>query len=301
MGLARVLTNFRTELVAFKSIGFQSVIDIHLNQKRLWRLTQNDFPNIGSEKSLSDTNGYLSLIKMATLNESYFEKFKSNKDYRKILEHVSRKFGEQYWRIIQKYTSSSQSLVRFILGDHCGPFRYSYSGIGRVSSTNLRYAKIALDVESLFGSSSDFNIVELGIGYGGQAIALHELNNFRRYTLVDLPEVKLLSLKYIARYYPLISNKISDSPEHWDLVISNYAFSELSREIQEGYFEKYIAKATRGYLIYNDIVENQFSTMSASEFLERVPGAELFNEVPLTYVGNKLIVWGHLQPNRLMQ
>ncbi len=293
MGLKRVLHEAHGELEAIKSNGFEAILDNLINFRRTWSLDNQAIQGLGKSESLSDTNTYLSLVELAASNEEYFAKFKSNTSYRKILEHVSRKFGQEYWDVIKRYEQGNSRLYSFISKDVCNPYRFTYSGIGRVSSTNLRYAKIALDIEKLFGPTNLQNIVEVGIGYGGQAIAINELNGFSSYEFVDLPQVKKLAEKYLNTFYPSIEPKLSSNRLDWDLLISNYAFSELSREIQEEYMDKYISKSKRGYVIFNDITDNLFSTYSVSEFLEKIPGSEMVNEFPLTYPRNKLIVWGH--------
>jgi hypothetical protein len=76
-------------------------------------------------------------------------------------------------------------------------------------------------------------------------------------------------------------------------VISNYAFSELTRELQDDYLERYILKSKRGYMIYNHINPPEFKSYSALDFCELVPGAEIIEEVPKTDNTNVLIIWGH--------
>jgi hypothetical protein len=301
MGFGRLLHEVHDELTAIKLYGFEAILDNLINFRRTWSLDDQAIQSLGKSESLSDTNTYLSLVELATSNEEYFARFKSNKSYRQILEHVSRKFGQEYWDVIKRYEKGNTRLDSFISQDFCNPYRFTYSGIGRVSSTNLRYAKIALDLENLFGSTNLLNIVEVGIGYGGQAIAINELNGFLSYEFVDLPQVKKLAGKYLNKFYPSINPKLSHNRQEWDLLISNYAFSELSREIQEEYLEKYISKSKRGYVIFNDITDNLFSTYSVSEFLEKIPGAEMVNEFPLTFPRNKLIVWGHSNIDALIQ
>lgn len=301
MGLSRVFQELYGELKAIKTNGFEAILDNLINVRRTWTLDDKAIRGLGKSESLSDTNTYLSLVELAASNEAYFEKFKSNTGYRKILEHVSRRFGQEYWEVIQQYENGNSRLNEYISRDFCEPYRFTYSGIGRVSSTNLRYAKISLDLEKLFGSTKLLNIIEVGIGYGGQAVAIHELNCFASYQLVDLPPVQKLAEKYLKTFYPSVISKLAKSNDNWDLLISNYAFSELSREIQDEYMEKYIKKSKRGYVIFNDITDNLFSTFSISEFIEKIPGAELVNEFPLTYPRNKLIVWGHSNIDSLIQ
>jgi len=301
MGLSRVLSELQDELLALKTTGINALVDNAINFQRAWSLHNREIQGLGKSESLSDNNSYLSLVDLSIRNGQYFKKFKANREYRKILEHVTRRFGREYWEIIKRYEGVNSRLNTFICADFCNPYRFTYPGIGRVSSTNLRYAKIALDLEKLFGSTKPLNIIEVGIGYGGQAIAINELNGFTSYQLVDLPEVQRLAEKYIETFYPSIVPKLSSTLKNWDLLISNYAFSELSREIQEEYIAKYIMNSKKGYVIFNDITDNQFSTFSVAEFIERVPGAKMFKEIPLTYPRNKLVVWGHSNIYALIQ
>ena len=51
----------------------------------------------------------------------------------------------------------------------------------KISTTGLRYLKIALDIKKKTGSNIG-NVVEIGCGYGGQAIILDQLIEIESYT-----------------------------------------------------------------------------------------------------------------------
>jgi hypothetical protein len=293
MGMKRVLSDFEQEIYALFSEGPSSLADVFLNRKRSWSLSKRDFTEMGSQGSLSDSSPYLSIVERAVKDDTIFDKFKSNVQYRQILEHVSRKYGRKYWEVIQKHKTQNPRMLAFLSTDFCSPFRYTYRGLGRVSSTNLRYIKISCDLESLFGSSENFDIVELGIGYGGQIASISEMNGFRSYVPVDLPLVLELFHKYIGNFYPEILEKVKNNTDNIDLLISNYAFSELSREVQNQYLSDFVLRSKRGYVIFNKIIDDKFDTMTSEEFMNRVPGAVEIREYPQTFVGNTLIVWGY--------
>ena len=293
MGMKRVLSDFEQEIYALFSEGPSSLADVFLNQKRSWSLSKRDFTKMGSHGSLSDNSPYLSIVERAAKDDAIFDDFKSNAQYRQILEHVSRKYGRKYWEVIQNHKTLNSRMLTFLGTDFCSPFRYTYRGLGRVSSTNLRYMKISCDLESLFGSSENFDIVELGIGYGGQIASINEMNGFRSYLPVDLPLVLDLFHKYIRNFYPEILRKVKEDTDNIDLLISNYAFSELSRDVQNKYLSDYVLRSKRGYVIFNKIIDDKFDSMTSEEFVNRVPGAVEIREYPQTFVGNTLIVWGH--------
>jgi hypothetical protein len=85
-------------------------------------------------------------------------------------------------------------------------------------------------------------------------------------------------------------NELSAQP--YDLVISNYAFTELRREIQEVYLNKIILSSAAGYITYNDINPTDFRSFSRDELLIKIPGSRVIEELPLTHPKNCIIVWG---------
>lgn len=80
--------------------------------------------------------------------------------------------------------------------------------------------------------------------------------------------------------------------EETDLFISNCAFSELNREIQKEYLEKVIMKSKRGYITWNESSYKRFGGYSVDELVSAISGAIVIDEKPLTYVNNRIIIWG---------
>lgn len=298
MFLSRFLRRVSKLFKIFSKFGFQGVLDDFLNFTQEWNSKKSDRENIAALGSISGEDfGYLSVVNMASSNPTIFTKFKSNVEYRRILEHVDRTLGKQYLETIQRYGTTPEKLIDFIKEDYCKPFRYTYGGVGRVSPSNLRYAKVALDIRALFGSLDNFRVAEIGIGYGGQFQALSTLSNIRAYYFYDLPNVVKLAQLYINQTSP---NLKAIQPRNFnlvnsevDLVISNYAFSELNRNLQEVYLQNIILFSKRGYLIYNDIGKADFDTIDVKEFASRIPGAIIVNEHPISSNRNRLVVWGH--------
>jgi hypothetical protein len=78
----------------------------------------------------------------------------------------------------------------------------------------------------------------------------------------------------------------------YDLVVSNYAFTELPRSIQESYLQRVILRSSRGYITYNEITPPRFRSYKAEELLALIPRATRVKEEPLTHPKNCIIVWG---------
>ncbi len=269
--------------------------DLLRNLLRSW-----NFKNLQSNKeiqqktSISDTSLYFDFCTLASKDNQVFAKFRSCRQYQEILEHVDFNLGKKYLGLAIENGFSIQEVKILVDEDFGAPPRFSYGGIGRVSPTQLRYAKVLSEIEMLFGKLDGVNIVEIGVGYGGQAAQILLRHNVNSYLLVDLAPVVDLATKYINKRIKIDSDILSKNIPYSqiDLLISNYAFSELSREIQEEYFEKYILNSKCGYVIFNQFRISGWDSWTADEFLSRKSGSRVTDEIPLTAKENVLIVWG---------
>lgn len=277
--------------------GIIIAIEELINRTHLWS-TRSEILIESSSKtqtSMSDTPHYLSVCKLACDNSRVFSKFKSNRDYRKILEHVTYEQGLEYLEIIERDPFSLKVLEGKSYLEVGKPFKYRYKKYGRLSPTYLRYLKITGEIYSLFGNLSSFKIAEIGVGAGGLCEQILSSFDVHQYDLFDLPDVLTLAVKCLSqsniadRVNPRYNS--SSSIAKYDLVISNYAFSELTREVQMHYLNEVILKSKHGYLIYNHISPDWYNSLSAKEFCRLVPEAVIRPEEPLTHKDNVLITW----------
>lgn len=278
--------------------GVKFFFDELRNRKLLWNLsTFEPETHPGYVTSISESLPYLQVSKLAVEDDEVFCKFKSNAEYRAVLEHCSYDQGLEYLELL-RVDSIEYRILKLLASEDIGqPLTYRYPGFDKVSPTQIRYAKVAQDIHLLFGQLNDMSVAEIGAGYGGQAAHLLLADEIQSYSILDLEFPGRLAMKYLQSHGVTFSEVFNRSslvePLSPDLVISNYAFSELTREVQEVYLENVILKSSRGYFIYNHIHEDPNTGISALEFAARVPGAKIFREVPLTFPGNVLIVWGH--------
>ena len=192
---------------------------------------------------------------------------------------------------------------RCFLNDSVGmPTRYRYPLVGRVSPTTLRYVSIALELRQLFGESLEGSFVEIGVGYGGQAAVLMEFFEISDYGIYDLADVQELTKKFldkIGKSSKLSMHTLSSTKpqKYWELVVSNYAFSELPAELQRVYIENVLSKSKRGYLIMNSGKTNRSGRsdgkLTLEELKKLLPDIEILDEIPNTGPDNYVIVWGH--------
>jgi hypothetical protein len=212
--------------------------------------------------------------------------------------------GGQYIREIQRQSPELLDQINlFKSNDLIGkPILYEYrQPIGKISPTTLSYVKIASDIKCLFPGLNDCLIAEVGCGYGGQLLVMDKVIPFRSYTIFDLPPVLTLASKYIECHI-LRGSYLCATLNEWegnidfDLLISNYAFSELPAHLQRMYITKILMRAKRGYLIMNSGLrrdERTSNKLNLAQLRELLPPFQVIHERPLTGPNNYVITWGH--------
>lgn len=124
----------------------------------------------------------------------------------------------------------------------------------------------------------------------------------RSYTLVDLSEPLQLARRYLEKFATGRSRSLGpmgfisadeDVQSTFDLCISNYAFTELSRAAQGRYLRMVVGPSSAGYMTCNFISEGfGISSMSPEELLAMHPESTWLPEEPLSHPENRILVWG---------
>jgi hypothetical protein len=249
---------------------------------------------MASSVSESDQN-YVEICRAAAVDTVLFNQFRRDPRYTTILEHVSNSLGKIYLECLSAGGRAASQLVEAAKNDAIGkPLTMQLESGLDISPTTLRYLKVADDLERHFGSLDGADVVEIGVGYGGQCRVLDCIFKLRSYTLVDLRPVLALADRFLGNF-PLrcglrfrTMNELL--PHNYDLVISNYAFSELRREVQETYFNKVLRHCQKGYITYNEINPSEYRTFTVDEIRNRL-NAQVFAEHPLTDPKNCIVVW----------
>lgn len=237
-------------------------------------------------------DNYLKVVrKQLNISDPKIWDFKSNFEYRGILEHVSPNQGVQYMNLASQKVNLNDFIETFAKNDLYGkPIKANlgFSGFESVSPTNARYLHHALLIKEHYEKYSTKNIIEIGGGYGGLCMFLKSLVDCN-YSIFDLPEVMKLQEKYLSAHSISCNflNFDSELPKDFFL-ISNYCYSELpDREIREKY-KKVIDRSVGGFMIWNA------PAMSEDVTLEETFGSRIITsrtENPLTGAGNLEIYW----------
>lgn len=278
---------------------------------KIYRILNHDEYGDLLNKAESDDGNYVSFVKKTLINKYHFKNFKRNPIYRIHLEHVTYRMGLDYLSEIHNINSKIlDNIDKFIVNDKTGnPIRFYYKSLNKkISPTTLRYLKVASDIENYFGNKFD-NIVEIGCGYGGQYIVLDKIFEIQNYTFFDLDDVNSLIKKNLEQFNVMSKYYFGNDTkkiDKIDLLISNYAFSELPKNLQIKYLEEVISKSAHGYMTmnsgldfnnflskkYDETMHDEFKNhLSYSDIKKFIPNCRVVEEKPLTGNGNYIIIW----------
>ncbi|MFZ4673777.1 MAG: putative sugar O-methyltransferase [Chlamydiia bacterium] len=256
----------------------------------------------GQRSSVSDMDSYKSVCQRAISDPQMFQQFKRCPGYTDILEHVDFHTGKEYLAIACRQSPELEPyFFKTKINDVIGsPNVFLYDNYGYFSPTTLRYLKVASDLSTFFGSLEGKNIIEIGGGYGGQCLVISSLFKIKKYTVVDLKEPLGLSKKYldchgISNVEFLTPEEIDKALSDYDIVISNYAFSEIVSNWQMKYAEKVLKNCTKGYLTCNSDSFLSVGVLSISQlellFTSMGLPFQKLPEKPCTGSGNVIFTW----------
>jgi hypothetical protein len=242
--------------------------------------------------SISDYTAFKQACLTADLNT-----FKQHPDIVPIFEHTSAEQGEAYLQVIrERYPLLLAALPRLVVNDEIGGANrcITLKDGPSVSPSTLRYVKVLGDL-IYAGLASGDAIVEIGGGYGGQALVIRNKILWQSYTIFDLPEAGSLQERYLAEHDLTVEHGelfVGSRVTNWDFCISNYAFSECNKQMQDWYLEHVILKSKKGYMTCN-FISSQFGVDSYSQeqLLSLIPYSWLEAENPLTSPANVVIRW----------
>jgi hypothetical protein len=216
--------------------------------------------------------------------------FKTNRDYCAILEHCNGLDAEKYFiEIRNRFKTFYDSNIDYIrniceLNDKYGKTnKYYLKNFMNCSPSNLRYLLHTLlfleDMKKY--KLNNIDIIEIGGGYGGLCLFVHKIAplyeiNINSYTIFDLLEPSLLQKKYLnALNIPHVNCcqlDNFDNIKNDSILISNYAFSEISKELQMKYIDEIINPYTKfGFLTWNFIPVYNFVKNSVIEKEKEYP------------------------------
>ena len=269
-------------------------------------------PNRRSTGSCTDEEHYTQYAIQAATDDALFASFRSQfqeNNYAGI-EALAPGWGIEGMEFIRKRAPDVLlQLERFMETDTIGePERQQY-GDYLLSTVVVRYIKVASDLLQLFGRLDGMNIIEIGAGFGGQCKILSDLFRFASYTLIDLPEVLNLHHRFLGHfgvrnvYYLDPTREDWRASDHYDLIISNYVYTELSETDQNIYYRRVLKNSQRGYITDNSVWSHTVRPEGVR--IRAVLPARLYEDGikfytapdhPVSHPGNAVVFWGNENP-----
>lgn len=238
---------------------------------------------------------YSAICEKALTKDHLFNAFRRNRHYTPVVEHCNEALGWEYFEEIRKESPELLKYFnKFVTSEQVGdPLVYNYDGY-MMSPTTLRYIKVLSDLIVIFGTLNNIDIVEIGVGYGGQCKIIHDIFKPKSYTIVDLPCSALLANKYLSNYNitPIIRRSEDESIINYDLCISNYAFSEIGRGYQDFYVDKIINNSKNGYMTCNFMDTAKASGRHDFDEIRNLKeNGRMMDEIPASCTDNLIYVW----------
>jgi hypothetical protein len=222
--------------------------------------------------------------------------FKQNDNIQYMTEHLGENFlnfGKEWHNKIKELNMIDDNiLIKLLnLNDKIGnPLKYDIYNI-LCSPNSLKYVYFGLlNIKHILNKNlNNFNIIEIGGGYGGQCIILLELLkkfniNINKYILIDLDSVNKFQKKYIEINgfydkcifvpYEEYKNYLFDYNNY---LFSSYSLSEISDNIRIDYYNNILKYIISGFIVWNNniidfplnyIIEDEIpQTSSNNKFL----------------------------------
>lgn len=173
---------------------------------------------------------YLAACKEAATNDYAYKTFMNSPPIKKIFCHTTNEILSSYAEKIKGVFYSDEKYA-------------------------VQYYSIMLDLHAIFGSLDGLKICEIGGGYGGQAAIICSQFTPACYHIIDLHEVTMLQNRYLRDKVLNTIPKTFTEPigTTYDLVISNYAYSEILEPTKSIYCNEILRKSKMGYITWNTV------------------------------------------------
>jgi hypothetical protein len=190
--------------------------------------------------------------------------FRRNADYDLVVP--GNRDGEGVREFLNLIKSNYPEMLQFMpifekqQGVFGNPTTYQYD-VGNFDSVILLYVFYLALTRRYFGNLNGMEICEIGPGAGLMFKLITDLYPDVKYTFIDLPGPLYINQKHVEylgreksvkEYLSCDTILSTEIDRHYDLVISDCAFNEITKEVQEVYIKKIINKSDRGRLAFYD-------------------------------------------------
>jgi hypothetical protein len=241
-----------------------------------------------------DDNPFSNICENICENEDLFSTFKTNPVFCQIIGNDIR--GNQISEECLKKIKN-----QFIL-DNIEKYKKNdlYGGaplnklpiVGEISSGTIYFLLILDKIIENFGDINNFNVCEIGSGYGGQANILL-MHGVKTYTCIDNQSTLKLAEKYLNKfthgnvvYYDTDNIEVD---REYDLVISNWCLSEFDNNGIKFYIDNIVSKSKYGYFEMN-MWDKERKDFLLNEIKKHFPEVYVLDEDVKTHQNNNFLL-----------
>lgn len=227
-------------------------------------------------KNTSQGKKFLRLCRNAVKDAEVFKGFRGDDAYAPIMIQHNKEYARKCVEYIAKsHLNKSELWEKFRENDLVGdPVVYDND----VSVETLRAIISMIQIGRQFGDLNGLNIIEIGSAFGYLAKTISAVYDFNSYTFIDMPDVTKLCQKYLETIDNSLKPRLIYSPkeeelkEQYDLLISEFALSEIDDQGLEYYFEKVVKRSKEVFLGMNiwDQNKKKFFRKKLEEIFEVV-------------------------------
>ena len=235
------------------------------------------------------------LISSPNSNPNIYDNFRRIQSYIEIVEPTDLWIAEAYLRYIVQNCSfivNNKTIFNKVIqiDTYGNPYLHGFAiddqSPVHVSALAMRFGAFIGKISNMIFNNHKYNddiqtVLEIGGGMGAFAVIATDIFQFDSYTIVDISEAINVQKKFIS-HFPEVSSKMKyidgkkiyksmmmDNTKHnhhhkyasYDLCISTYAFSELTLNYREAYFEIFIKNNCKyGFFIDNGECFHQLKT-----------------------------------------
>ena len=235
------------------------------------------------------------------------KKFRRRNAVRQVVETLGPVDGRHFAKWIRDNAPNYLTDERVVAIDTWGePIRWPATFLGTprsFSPTTLRYLAHALWLKKEGFVKKGGTVIELGVGFGGLA-AMNAIVSNATTLMVDLSPVTLAAMRQMNEL-GLGGFAATDQGHVMTndvCFISNYAFTELSRDSQDRYADQYIRHANYGVILSNaDVFAKHMKSRNDDEIIELLGTYGIHaNEDKISSIlcqsdrhhGNVILAWG---------
>jgi putative sugar O-methyltransferase len=208
---------------------------------------------------------YINFCKNSVNDGMVYDGFRSSPDFTNVIVSGDEWQGIAYVdKIIKEYRYVLKNIEKLRKNDSIGhPKMYNFENIGMFSPLTLRHINSYCEIKKEFGGFENKNIIEIGSSYGGLCNIINILSNneYKTYTLVDIPEVLEFSKKFLkdlnidmTKLYFMTMSDVEynfENNKNYDLLISEFTISEMNSEMVSFYFNNVTQYCKNAYLAMN--------------------------------------------------